>query len=269
MIISFSIVTFEPDLQVLSRLFLCLQKAIDKARQDFPMTVVIYLVDNSMTDRIEMNVRRMIKVEDSTTFHYIKTQKNIGYGAANNLAIKACTSDYHLVMNPDVFVAEDSLLQAIEYMQNYVEVGLLAPSVFGEDGDRHYLCKKNPTLFDLYLRSFAPNFLKRKFKQRMSDFEMRDQDYNRPMKDVPFNTGCFMFFRTQVLKNLGGFDERFFLHFEDADLSRRVLTISHSMYVPQVKIIHLWARESRKNLKMLVILIYSAILYFRKYGGVF
>ena len=69
---------------------------------------------------------------------------------------------------------------------------------------------------------------------------MRDIGYDKSY-DVPFVSGAFMFCRTHVLKEIGGFDERFFLYFEDADLSRRVQNHGYrTVYFPDVSVIHLW-----------------------------
>jgi hypothetical protein len=257
---------------VLARVFACLQTAIVKTQPQLPVDYEIYTIDNSIAAQVEAEVKKLATEsflrEGGVRYHYIKTAKNIGYGAANNIAIQHCDSLYHLVMNPDVFVAEDTLLEAIRYMQSHPAVGLLSPDVYGEDGARHYLCKRIPTLLDMFLRSAAPAVLRKLFQKRMQAFEMRDKDYNGEIIDVPSPTGCFMFFHTDVLKRLNGFDERFFLYFEDFDLGRRLLDISHSAYVPQVRIIHQWARASRKSLKMLCIFIGSAFKYWRKYGGI-
>jgi len=161
------------------------------------------------------------------------------------------------------------LFNAVNYMESNYDIGLLIPAVFGQNGERHYLCKKNPTIFDSFLHSFAPGFLKNVFHKRMEAFEMRHLDYSQIMIDVPFPTGCFMLFRTAVLKQLNGFDDRYFMYFEDADIGRRLLKFSHSVYVPNVKIFHVWARESHKNIKLMLVAIYSAWLYWYTWGGLF
>jgi len=271
--ISISIVIHKPDISVLEKVFIQLKKAIDHVNNKYPSIFDIYIIDNSVDNPNENKSHSLLNVifsnSENIICHFIKPKKNIGYGAGNNLAIQQVISDYHLVLNPDVFVEEDTLLQAIKYMDKHSEIGLLTPAVFGENGKRHYLCKNNPTLFDLYLRSFAPNFIKKKFRLRMMNFEMRYKDYGHEILDIPAPTGCFMFFRTSVLKKLEGFDEKFFMYFEDSDIGRRILKISHSAYVPKVKIIHKWARGSHNNLKLKLVTICSALIYWRKWGGIY
>lgn len=78
-----------------------------------------------------------------------------------------------------------------------------------------------------------------------------------------------MFFRTSELKRLGGFDERYFMYFEDADISRRFYQNSDIVYYPKVSVVHLAHRESHKNVKLLRIHLKSAIQYFNKWGWIF
>lgn len=271
--LSISIVIYNPNITLLEKVFSNLKTAILYASENILTNVSLDIVGNALSHNMQKKVSFMLD-DFFDNVHHIKSKlinnpKNIGYGAANNLSIQQVESKYHLVMNPDVFVQKDTLLSALKYMETHIDIGLLVPDVCGEDGIRHYLCKQNPTIFDMFLRSYAPNFVKNKFLERMQKFEMRDKNYDMEIRDVPFPTGCFMFMRTEVLKKLNGFDEQFFLYYEDADIGRRLLNISHSAYVPEVKIVHQWARESRKNVKMLLIFIRSAFLYWKKYGGLF
>lgn len=270
--LSISIVLFHPKEEVLSRVFSHLKIAIAHALTHMPLQVYIFIIDNSISPPpySVKNIATQFFGEDAQVlWEYIQNVQNTGYGAGNNLAIARTQSRYHLIMNPDVFVQKDTLLDATQYMEMHPEVGLLAPDVYSETGERQFLCKKNPTLFDMCLRNFAPRFVQDIWHRRMQQFEMRDKNYDAEMHDVPFMTGCFMYMRTEVLKKLQGFDEDFFLYFEDADLSRRVLQISHSAYVPKVKIVHQWARDSRKKFSMLWLSVKSGMLYWKKHGGIY
>lgn len=270
MIISISYVLYFSNLTAFEKSLLTVIKSIGKVDQSTQF--VFYVVDNSKSGTYREQVKEIIKKYDKDpriTFFYIVSQSNLGYGSAHNLVINQIDSQYHLIINPDVFVFEDTLLKAIDYLETNSKVGLLTPAVFGENGEQHFLCKKNPTLFDLFLRRFSFRLMRSIFKGRMERFEMRDCDYTKEMRDVPFCTGCFMFFRTGVLKELNGFDPKFFMYMEDADLSRRTLSISHTAYVPSVKIIHRWFRGSYHNFKLCWIAIQSAFIYWSKWGGFF
>ena len=79
-------------------------------------------------------------------------------------------------------------------------------------------------------------------------------------------TGCFMFFRTEVFKELGGFDERFFMYLEDCDIARRAAEKYKALHYPMATVYHLWERESKGNKKLLLIHIQSILKYFLKWG---
>ena len=92
--------------------------------------------------------------------------------------------------------------------------------------------------------------------------------YDKVM-DVPYLSGCFMFFRVSALEKIGLFDERFFMYPEDIDITRRMHQQFRTVFVPDVEIIHAHAAESYKNKKMLKVHIQNMIRYFNKWGWIF
>ena len=94
---------------------------------------------------------------------------------------------------------------------------------------------------------------------------MRESGYNKIM-DVPILSGCFMFLRNEIFKNVGLFDERYFMYMEDFDYSRRIHEKYRTVYYPNVEIVHAHAKESFKNRKLSIIHLKSAIKYFNKWG---
>ena len=148
-----------------------------------------------------------------------------------------------------------------EYMEEHPEIGLLTPLVKFPDGRIQYLCKRNPTLWDLFIRLVLP----RCFKNRQDYFMMKNTGYNTEF-EVEYATGCFMFFRTSVFKELGGFDPNFFLHFEDADITRRVNQVSKTVFFPYNYVLHDWQRGSHNDYRIMWITIKSAMYYFQKWG---
>ena len=86
--------------------------------------------------------------------------------------------------------------------------------------------------------------------------------------EVPSLSGCFMFMRVDVLKEVGGFDERFFMYAEDLDLCRRIGEASKTMYYPGVSIYHAYGKGSYKNRKLLKYHICSVVKYFNKWGWI-
>ena len=96
---------------------------------------------------------------------------------------------------------------------------------------------------------------------------MRDVIGERePYFDPPIVSGCFMLLRTPVLKQLGGFDPRYFLYFEDFDLSIRAARMTRIAYVPSVRITHLGGQAARKGLKHVRMFITSAYKFYSRHG---
>lgn len=219
----------------------------------------LYIIDNSPTDAAREICRH-------PRIHYIFNPINVGYGRAHNIAIQESiqTSKYHLVLNPDVAFEQHVLHELISYMEKNNDVGLVMPKVLYPDGRLQPLCKLLPEPHQLFARRFLIPF-KNILKHINHEYEMLFTEYDK-ITDVPFLSGCFMLLRTKALQTVGLFDERFFLYFEDADLSRRIHQRYRTMFYPNVAVQHVHERKSYKNLKILLHHIKSSIHYFNKWG---
>ena len=250
--ITASIVTFYTNLIDLKRVFNCvLQSPISK----------LYIVDNSSENSIKEFVEQYPIVE------YIANINN-GYGAGHNIAIKKAINNkakYHIVLNPDIYWTENIIEQLKNYMNQNSDVGQIMPKVFYPDGRLQYLCKMVPTPIDLIFKRFLPTKLARK---RLYKFQLRFSGYDKIM-NVPYLSGCFMFFRVSALKEVGLFDEHFFMYPEDIDITRRMHAKYKTIFYPYVSIIHAHAAASKTSKKMLKIHIVNMIKYFNKWGWVF
>jgi len=192
---------------------------------------------------------------------------NVGYGRGHNLAIARSEGAYHLVLNPDVELASDALANALAFLDAHPDCGLLAPAVRDDAGSLQYLCKRWPTVLDLFLRGFAPGWLRERFRPRLDRYELRDLiNEHDVVWDPPIVSGCFMLFRTTVLKALGGFDPRYFLYFEDFDLSLRAARLARLAYVPTVRIVHHGGGAARKGLRHVRMFAASAAKFFGQHG---
>ena len=216
----------------------------------------IFLIDNSPSPNADF---------EKLPVTYIFTGKNLGYGAGHNVAIRETLKKnvpYHLVVNPDVAFEPEILKKIVDFMDKNTNIGLLMPKVFYPDGEIQYLCKLLPTPFDLIFRRFLPE---RWTKKRTEKFEMRASGYDKVI-DVPYLSGCFMFFRTEALREVGLFDERFFLYPEDIDITRRMRRKFRTVFYPHVSVVHYHERSSYKNFRMLWVHIVNMIKYFNKWG---
>ena len=102
--------------------------------------------------------------------------------------------------------------------------------------------------------------------KKLYKFQLRFSGYDKIM-NIPYLSGCFMFFRISVLQQIGLFDERFFMYPEDIDITRRIHEKYKTIFYPDVSIIHAHAAASRSNAKMLKIHIINIIKYFNKWGS--
>lgn len=229
---------------------------------------IICIIDNGA---IELSRTSDIEFETKKHFpelpiHYIVSPKNGGYGYGHNQAIFQSEANYHLILNNDVYMMFNTLKNALNFMQQNPNVGMLVPDVYGMDGKRVYLCRHNPTLIINFLRRFSPVWLKKLCEKKLLHFEMRDKNYDEPIFNLTNPTGCFMFCRLDLLKSLQGFDEKLFMYYDDADLGRRMAIISKIAYVPSVKIKHLWQRAAYHDKYMAWIAIKSAFYYAWKWS---
>ncbi len=199
---------------------------------------------------------------------YLHTE-NDGYGKGHNTAFKEiCSkgeSKYHIVLNPDILFESDAIDNLIAFMDTNPDVGQVMPQIFYPDGRYQYLCKLLPSPSDIFLRQFAPSRIKERNNER---YTLKRADYSKVM-DIPSLSGCFMFFRTECFEKIGGFDERYFMHFEDIDITRRMGDIARTVYFPDAKVIHAHAAAHKTSKKMLMIGLKSAVKYFNKWGWFF
>lgn len=226
--------------------------------------VKLYLIDNSPTNALQKELKEYL---DNPNIHYVFNNCNVGFGAAHNIAIKKIidTSEYHLILNPDVVFDENVIEELVKYMNKNNDVGLVMPKVIYPDGSTQYLCKLLPTPVDLIFRRFLPKSV---IQSRTEFFELRFTNYNTEM-EVPYLSGCFMFLRTNAIKKVGLFDERFFMYPEDIDLTRRINKYFKTMFYPNVQIVHEHGKGSYKNFRLLKIHIINMIKYFNKWGWIF
>ncbi len=253
--ITVSIVTFNHKIEELENVIISIIKSrlVDK----------LFIIDNSP----ENILQSQIKFEKT---HYYYTNRNIGYGAGHNIAIRKAIdnqSHYHLVINPDVHFEYGTLEKIIAYMEVNPEIGNLMPETLYPDGSEQYLCKLLPTPYDWIGRRFNP--IKKLVDNRNKIFELRFTGYNKIM-DVPYLSGCFMLLRIDALKKVGVFDENIFMYGEETDLCRRLIQGGYrTVFYPEASIIHEFQKGSHRSLRLTWIGIQSAIYYFNKWGWFF
>lgn len=225
----------------------------------------LFIVDNSPLS--EVVVKSV--VDDyllSIPGCYISRPDNPGFGAAHNMSLRI-KSKYNLILNPDLEMDVRSLSNAFDFMAKHPECGLLTPYATWENGQVQHLCKRYPSFFVLFLRFFSSINGRRFFERYLCHYEMSDTlNPHNIYWSPPVVSGCFMLFEHEVFSKLSGFDERFFLYFEDFDISLRAGKITKIAYVPEVKVIHHGGHTARKGLKHIKLFLRSMVLFFNIHG---
>ena len=254
-ILTVSIVTYHTKFDVLEDVLASLKAST------VPLEII--LVDNSQNDAYFQQLSQRM------TAKCVRAPRNGGYGYGHNYAMAhfAAEAPYHLVLNPDVEIHPNCLETLIALMNASPEIGLAVPLIHNMDGSIQHLNKRDPNVLDLALRRFAPESIRNlpRMQERMALFVRKDIGYEMP-SDVPYASGCFMLFRRSVFDTVGRFDERYFMYFEDADISRKAREISKVMFLPQGSITHAWQRGSHRNFKLMCHTLVSAWRYFHKWG---
>lgn len=204
------------------------------------------------------------KVAQGFKLIYLPHENN-GYGGGHNVALREAqklNSEFHIVLNPDIWFGPEVIPTLVNYMHEHEDVGQIMPKVLFPNGQIQPLAKMLPAPIDTIGRFCLPEFI---IRRRNTRFELRQSGFTKIL-NVPFLSGCFMFLRMSAIDKVGMFDERFFLYAEDIDFTRRIHQQFKTLYYPPVTIYHTFTRGSRKSLKLCAYHIISTVKYFNKWG---
>lgn len=219
--------------------------------------VKVYIVDNNSSDGTADVVS-----EKFPQAVVIRNTDNKGFGHGHNTVLDKISSDYHFIVNPDIIFRNDIIGQIMDFMEDNKDIAMLVPKFVYENGDEQFTPKRRPSI--RYMLGGRLERLGGCFKRWRDEYTMRNEKVSAPV-DVGFCSGCFIGVRTEVFKKIGGFDERYFLYNEDADITRMASFYGRTVYAPQFSVIHLWERAYMKSLKYFFIQISSMIKYFYKW----
>ena len=207
----------------------------------------VIIIDNSNSDELEKIIF------DYGNIDLIKSSKNLGYGAANNLAVSKALTPFILIINPDILINEDSISDLFKnFLNDPDNIGILGPSLY----DQKMYRRTNGTI----------SYLDQLNGVNVSNLSNNIPSYNTCCK---FLMGCCYLMRRDFFNSLGGFDENFFMYFEDNDLCDRTLKKGkYIMEVPSSKFIHLENASSKKKFltdtKLSIIHKISSYIYLKK-----
>ncbi len=228
-----------------------------------PLRISCTVVDNSPTPELR-------SCAEQSGARYIFPGRNLGFGRGHNLVLSQGDegAEYRLVLNPDVRFAPEVPWALVEFMRAHGDVGLVMPKILYADGTEQRLCKQLPSPLDLLSRRFLGGLGRALFAEQLGQYELRHLDLGVP-REVPCLSGCFMFLRSTALREVGLFDERYFMYMEDVDLCRRIGAKYKTVFYPEVAITHGYAKGSYSSRKLLRYHLRSAMKYFGKWGWMF
>ncbi len=199
----------------------------------------IIVVDNYSGDLSGQDLKQFGQIK------YIMNGRNLGMGAANNLGIRQAAGKYVVIMNPDTVAPKDAFFKLFEFMESHPAVGVAGPKQLNPGGSLQDSCYRWPSLFLPFFRR-TPLGQTGAGKKYLDRFLYKD--YNKDsLREVNWLLGSFLFCRAEALRQVGVFDERFFLYFEDTDLCKRFSRAGWKVvYYPEVKILHNHMRQSAR-----------------------
>jgi N-acetylglucosaminyl-diphospho-decaprenol L-rhamnosyltransferase len=162
----------------------------------------------------------------------------LGFAANHNQAFSYATGQFFCVMNPDIRLNNDPFPALLSCLQ-HSSVGVVAPVVLDEEGEMEDSARYFPTPFKILCKAFG--------KCKGSDYVVKDETIF-----PDWVGGMFMLFRSEIFKKLGGFNQRYFLYYEDVDLCARLRLQGYEVVLcPNAKIVHQARRSSHQDFKYL------------------
>jgi N-acetylglucosaminyl-diphospho-decaprenol L-rhamnosyltransferase len=244
---------------LLDRLFSALAAAQGSLR------IQTIVVDNASRDNSVELLRNKYP-----TVELIENSTNPGFGRANNQAVPRIRGRYVLLLNTDAFVAPDTLVKTLNFMESNPQCGILGVKLVGEDGSLQPSCRYFPTPWNVFLISTGLN----RFFPNTRLVDDMEWDHGR-IRECDWVPGCYYLTRKQLIDQIGLFDPRFFLYYEEVDHCRRAQQAGWKAYFySNTEVVHLGG-ESAKTVTALTdagrqiarLQIESELLYFRKHYG--
>jgi GT2 family glycosyltransferase len=228
------------------------------------LSVQLIVVDNASRDSSSEVLRGY-----SDRCEVIKNPVNVGFGRANNQVLDRVRGRYVLLLNVDAFIEADALVKTLAYMEAHPRCGILGVRLIGRDGDLQPSCRYFPTPWNVFLNQIG---LARLFpRTRLVDDMQWSHDAVRACDWVP---GCFYLVRPQLIAEIGLFDPRFFVYYEEVDHCRRARTAGWEViYFPDTAVVHLGGEAAKSagqlgaGQQLSELQIESELLYFRKHHG--
>lgn len=245
--------------KVKDELFSCIE-SIYKSRPKINFEIII--VDNDENKTIENEFKNKFRY-----VRYIKSEKNLGFGAGNNLGATYARGKYLFFLNPDTRILGKTLDNLHRSFIKNKNAGIISP-VFVDNNLKPIISQGSEELTPKNF-IFSQSFLRKIFPHRniynenaLLDWNMK---FSRETDTVP---GAAMMMSLSLFRRIGGFDEKLFLYFEENDISKRIRALELKLYIePSAKIIHSVGKSTRQLKNIETIYASSRYFYLRKHYG--
>ncbi len=226
----------------------------------------IFVVDNASGDGIENVVAAFRRKHPRADLTFIQNGDNLGFAAANNIAIRLSKGRVVVLLNPDTEVKDGALQKMVAWMDAHPDAGIAGPRLLNADGTTQPSVRRFPMLLDQILILLKIHHLLPSLPP-FKHYFAADFDYEKE-QDVDQVMGAAFFVRREVFDRIGLFDERFFIWFEEVDFCKRAAAFLVS-YVPSVRILHRGGQSFAQAMTLTKQLYFSASMrtYFKKHRG--
>ena len=243
------------------------KKAIELVKQsNHQLSLEIFVVDNASRDgSAEMIAQTFPDVT------LISNTVNVGFGRANNQVLPQYNGRYVLLLNTDAFVEANTIQKTVAFMENHPATGILGVKLLGRDGVLQPSCRYFPTPFNIFLTrtglfKWFPN------TQLVDDMTWDHQS----VRDCDWVPGCYYLIRKEVIDQVGLFDKRYFLYYEEVDHCYATKQAGWQItYYPDAPVVHIGGESAKTDnaissvsRQVSALQIESELLYFRKNLGI-
>lgn len=239
----------------------CIQSIPIAMDGSFVLNRVIIVDNNSSDNSLYFEFDQNLRVS------FIKNQQNLGFARACNQGASGSKSDFLLFLNPDTVLFQDSLSAPAEFLAGNPSVGIVGVQMVDESGEVSRNCGRFPTPFRMIYSSFG---LDKIFPGVFPGHFMVEWDHLSDKK-VDQVMGSFFMIRRDLFVLLKGYDERFFVYFEDLDLAQRAKKLGFSnYYLSCCKIFHKGGGTTESIMAMrLALILHSRLIYCKKHFNKF
>jgi N-acetylglucosaminyl-diphospho-decaprenol L-rhamnosyltransferase len=229
------------------------------------LVVETVFVDNHSADTSATVIAR-----DYSDCKFIVNPRNVGFGRANNQALPHISGRYVLLLNTDAFVAPDTLSKTVSYMDQNPQCGILGVRLEGRDGVLQPCARYFPTTVNAFLARIG---LQRFFK-RIQMVDDMDWDH-RSIRHCDWVVGCYYLVRKEVIDQIGLFDPRYFLYYEEVDHCFAAKNAGWDVvFYPHTTVVHIGGESAKSEgaitqsgRQLQALQVESELLYFRKNHG--